>query len=167
MIKDNLWLLCCIILVNIVEVKSRLGFFHWIPFCMRRVDKQGVKTICIASNNCLASGIKQETSKQGQLRQEKQVGQYYYSRRSSLHATYTRPTFFIWMVPPHHHPLLPLLAFFLLFFFFFSAYQKLWEWNEDGSQDAASAQPPSCVTEMWAVVPRDFVAHLRALLPPG
>ena len=54
------------------------------PFCMRRVDKQGVKTICIASNNCLASGIKQETSKQGQLRQEKQVGQYYYSRRSTL-----------------------------------------------------------------------------------
>ena len=53
-------------------------------------------------------------------------------------------------------------------FFFFSAYQKLlWEWNEDGSQDAdASAQPPSCFTEMLAVVTRDFVAHLRGLLPP-
>ena len=51
---------------------------------------------------------------------------------------------------------------------FFSAYQKLlWEWNEDGSQDAdASAQPPSCFTEMLAVVTRDFVAHLRGLLPP-
>ena len=50
----------------------------------------------------------------------------------------------------------------------FSAYQKLlWEWNEDGSQDAdASAQPPSCFTEMLAVVTRDFVAHLRGLLPP-
>ena len=101
-----------------ILLRWRVGwvFFHWIPFCMRRVDKQGVKTICIASNNCLASGIKQETSKQGQLRQEKQVGQYYYSRRSSLHATYTRPTFFLfeWCHPtiiPSFFPSLLLLLF--------------------------------------------------------